>query len=259
MRKTPVPIPNTVVKTHIGENTWRATAWEDNSLPAPIFKEPIESFPIGSFLIFIIMKIFPCITKLFTLTALSGSIYCGAVNNRVSAQNLIKDTVEIKNKIPPEGTSAEVILSNSPNPHLCYLGEDRTAKFVVSLSNNVLYYYDNTGKPVKAYSVATGKPSTPTYPGVRMVSHVETYPYSSAPRSTKRRRNPKSYGSHIIILDKVDVNTGEKSMTGQFIHGNNDSTSIGKCVSKGCIRMSNKVIDFLSTVVKRGDLVIIKK
>ena len=35
MRKPPVPIPNTVVKTHSGENTWRATAWEDSSLPTP--------------------------------------------------------------------------------------------------------------------------------------------------------------------------------------------------------------------------------
>ena len=33
VRKTPVPIPNTVVKTHCGENTWRATSWEDSSLP----------------------------------------------------------------------------------------------------------------------------------------------------------------------------------------------------------------------------------
>ena len=33
MRKPPVPIPNTVVKTYRGENTWRATAWKDSSLP----------------------------------------------------------------------------------------------------------------------------------------------------------------------------------------------------------------------------------
>ena len=33
-RKPPVPIPNTVVKTLSGENTWRATSWEDSSLPA---------------------------------------------------------------------------------------------------------------------------------------------------------------------------------------------------------------------------------
>jgi hypothetical protein len=30
---TPVPIPNTVVKLIYGDNTWLATAWEDNSTP----------------------------------------------------------------------------------------------------------------------------------------------------------------------------------------------------------------------------------
>ena len=32
--KPPVPIPNTVVKTYRGENTWRATSWEDSTMPA---------------------------------------------------------------------------------------------------------------------------------------------------------------------------------------------------------------------------------
>ena len=32
-KKPPVPIPNTVVKILSGENTWRATSWEDNLLP----------------------------------------------------------------------------------------------------------------------------------------------------------------------------------------------------------------------------------
>ena len=32
---TPVPIPNTVVKLVYGDNTWLATAWEDNSSRTP--------------------------------------------------------------------------------------------------------------------------------------------------------------------------------------------------------------------------------
>ena len=32
---TPVPIPNTVVKLIYGDNTWLATAREDNSTPTP--------------------------------------------------------------------------------------------------------------------------------------------------------------------------------------------------------------------------------
>ena len=38
-RKPPVPIPNTVVKTLSGDNTWRATSWEDNSLPTSNLNE----------------------------------------------------------------------------------------------------------------------------------------------------------------------------------------------------------------------------
>ena len=33
MRVPPVPIPNTEVKPHRAESTWRATAWEDRSSP----------------------------------------------------------------------------------------------------------------------------------------------------------------------------------------------------------------------------------
>lgn len=197
--------------------------------------------------------------KIFAITALSGALTYNSNKAFVSAQTISKDSIEIRGKVPAEGTSDLKILAKSPDPSIYYMGEKKNAKIVVSVSNNVLYYYDNNGKPIRAYSVATGKPSTPTYPGVNMVSHVEKYPYLTAPRSTKRRRNPSSFGPNIIILDNVDVYTGEKSMTGQFIHGNNDSTSIGKRVSNGCIRMSNKVITYLSKLVKRGDLVLIKK
>ena len=37
--KPPVPIPNTVVKTCRGENTWRATSWEDSTMPASILRK----------------------------------------------------------------------------------------------------------------------------------------------------------------------------------------------------------------------------
>src|SRR5579875_972815 len=32
-RNTPVPIPNTTVKTVSSDNTWRETAWEDSPVP----------------------------------------------------------------------------------------------------------------------------------------------------------------------------------------------------------------------------------
>ena len=61
------------------------------------------------------------------------------------------------------------------------------------------------GEPIKVYSIATGKVATPTEEGVRVVSHVESFPYLTAPRTTKRRKNPRSYGPKIIVLDKGKI------------------------------------------------------
>ena len=47
-RKPPVPIPNTVVKTLSGDNTWRATSWEDNSLPTSILTKKRIDWIISS-------------------------------------------------------------------------------------------------------------------------------------------------------------------------------------------------------------------
>lgn len=204
------------------------------------------------------MNISKVATKFFIASSFVGVLTVGAV--KTSAQNqLEKDTVELSSKVPPEGTSDMRFLEFAPKPELVYMGERKNAKFVVTLGDNRLYQYNSNGEPIKVYSIATGKASTPTEEGVRIVSHVESFPYLTAPRGTKRRRNPRSYGPKIIILDKIDLKTGEKSMTGQFIHGNNDVTSIGKRASKGCIRMDNEVIKYLAGIVKRGDFVIIRK
>ena len=46
-------IPNTVVKTHNGDNTWRATSWEDSSLLASILKEKEIGWTIGFFFLLV--------------------------------------------------------------------------------------------------------------------------------------------------------------------------------------------------------------
>lgn len=177
------------------------------------------------------------------------------------AQTIIlqKDTFEYEEKIPPEGTTSAKVLDSAPNPKVEINGISQNAVIVVDISKNILYQYDKNGNPVGAFSVASGKNSSPTHTGIRMVSHVETYPYRRAPRSTKRRRQPRSFGPNAIILRKVDSSTGETSQTGEFIHGNNNPESIGKYVSHGCIRMDNEVIKRLSKQVKRGDIILIIK
>ena len=190
------------------------------------------------------------------------SIGCMISALPISTNRVFAQTEEIDDFIvvtaPPEGTSEKGVLAGAPNPNVKIQGQMKTAKFVVDLSKNVLYKYNIQGKPEMAYMIASGKPSTPTSKGVRVVTHTETYPYRTAPAHTKRRRNPSAYGPKIILLNKLDPNTGEKSDIGEFIHGNNNFDSLGRYVSHGCMRMDNEVIKQLAAEAKRGDIVIIK-
>ena len=180
--------------------------------------------------------------------------------NRAAAQN-VTDTIKVdtfERSVPPEGTTNPEVLKNAPSPEVVVKGDTLNARIVVDIRNNTLYKYDKEGNPEKAYLIATGGKYTRTKPGIRRVSHIEHYPYKYAPAGSKRRRNPRAYGKHIIILDIVDPKTGELSRIGQFIHGNKDESSIGKKVSLGCMRMNNKVMnEEMSKEFKRGDFVLL--
>lgn len=194
--------------------------------------------------------------KTFSLGCILAAAPC--VASRVTPNFQQEDDDFITIVAPPEGTSDKDVLAGAPNPDVRIMGENKTAKFVVDLSKNVLYKYDIQGKAKTAYLIASGKPSTPTSKGVRIVTHTETYPYKSAPRHTKRRRNPAAYGPKIICINSINPQTGEQKETGEFIHGTNDLESLGKYVSHGCLRMDNEVIKQLAAETKRGDIVIIK-
>lgn len=203
------------------------------------------------------------INKNIGITAVTGTLLF--VTPCISAQNItekdsIPDTFELRiDSVTPNGSKEKTILIAAPSPEINIAGEEKNAVIVVDLSNNILYKYNEFGEAEEAFLVASGKKRTPTQTGVRVVTHVETYPYKSAPESTRRRRKPRDYGPKIICLEKIDPETGAKSSTGQFIHGNNSPNSLGKYASLGCIRMDNEVIKSLAKQVKRGDIVIIKE
>lgn len=177
----------------------------------------------------------------------------------ISSEKQSEDVFEKVSEISPQGSTGKTILLNAPSPDIEIMGVMRTAAIVVDLSKNILYKYDEFGNAQKAYLVASGKKSSPTDEGIRVVTHIEKYPYSSAPPSTKRRKKPWDYGPRIICLETIDPQTGVKGKTGEFIHGNNNPNSLGKYASLGCIRMDNEVIKELSTQVKKGDIVILKR
>ena len=163
--------------------------------------------------------------------------------------------------ITPKGTSDPAVLAKAPKPDITIAGEKKKAGIIVDIDTNTLYTYDEKGNPTKAYLVASGKKSTPTDRGIRIVTHKEKYPYRSAV-GTKRRRSPKDYGPFVVILKKIDPATGEQTKTGEFIHGcrsyqDTFETDPGRYVSHGCIRMDNEAIVEVKEV-KSGTIVIIK-
>lgn len=200
-------------------------------------------------------------TKKLGITLTAGALLFSApaAGSNSLEKTRQQDTFEYceRPSVPPSGTDSISVLRNAPSPKVKIEGKMKNAVIVVDISKNVLYKYDEFGEPEIAYSVATGKKETPTHTGVRIVSHVETYPYKRAPENSKRRRNPRDYGPKIIILNKLDPKTGEQSDYGEFIHGNRKPSSIGQYASKGCIRMDNEVIKELSKQVKRGDIVLV--
>ena len=177
----------------------------------------------------------------------------------ISSEKQSEDVFEKVSEISPQGSTGKTILLNAPSPDIEIMGVMRTAAIVVDLSKNILYKYDEFGNAQKAYLVASGKKSSPTDEGIRVVTHIEKYPYRSAPPSTKRRKKPWDYGPRIISVSYTHLRAHETKKTGEFIHGNNNPNSLGKYASLGCIRMDNEVIKELSTQVKKGDIVILKR
>lgn len=150
------------------------------------------------------------------------------------------------------------LLANAPSNKITIAGEEKQARIVVSLKSNKLYLYDKEGKAEEVHSVASGAVKTPTHKGIKKVSHIETFPYSSAV-GTKRKKNPKPYGPKILILNTVDPKTGQnKGSNGEFIHGNSNESSIGKYASHGCVRMHNDQIVRMAQMVSPGSYVLIQ-
>lgn len=207
--------------------------------------------------------------KIFSLNNIKTPLIAGAfllASSSTVAQSFRHDDlinkdlfVKQDSLVTPTGTDAPYILRHAPSPWLEVQGEFKSAKIVVDLDKNFLYKYDDLGQPEKAYLIASGKKSTPTNTGIRIVTNIEQWPYKTAGLATKRRKNPNDYGPRALILRKLDPKTGETAPTGEFIHGNNNKKSLGKYASKGCMRMDNQVIRELAKQIKKGDLVIIRR
>jgi len=101
-------------------------------------------------------------------------------------------------------------------------------------THKLTLFRDNT--IYKTYTVATGKPSTPTPKGTFKIIN--------------RSINPGGpFGARWLGLNAPNGDYG--------IHGTNNPSSIGKSVSNGCIRMFNEQVIELSNLVSIGTVVTI--
>ena len=146
------------------------------------------------------------------------------------------------------------------SPELNVAGKDIYPALVVDISEGRLYHYDNDTHLKEVYPITSGKKSTPTKPALKIINGIEEYPYKAAPKATKRYKKPNDYGTHLLNLSIIDPKTGNViGNDGQFIHGTFKPSSIGKKVSKGCVRVHNEVIDTLASTLKAGQYVLIKE
>jgi len=103
-------------------------------------------------------------------------------------------------------------------------------KIVVDTNMRKMSLFKN-GKLFKTYKVAVGKPSTPSPKGTFKI--------------VNRAINPKGpFGVRWLGLSAPGGDYG--------IHGTNNPASIGKAVSNGCIRMYNKDVLELDSLVSIG-------
>jgi lipoprotein-anchoring transpeptidase ErfK/SrfK len=115
---------------------------------------------------------------------------------------------------------------------------------VVSLEDRKLALVED-GQVKKVYTVAIGKPSSP--------SPVGTF------RIQRRVKNPVYQHDGKVVQPGPANPVGTRwmglSVKGYGIHGTNEPRSIGKAASHGCIRMARKDLEEMYEMVHVGDTV----
>lgn len=115
---------------------------------------------------------------------------------------------------------------------------------VVSLEDRKLALVEN-GEVKKVYTVAVGKPTTPSPVGRFTIEHRVMNPTYSHNGKTVAPGPGNPVGTRWMGLSKA----------GYGIHGTNEPKSIGKAASHGCIRMAKADLEELFPLVKAGDMV----
>ena len=105
-------------------------------------------------------------------------------------------------------------------------------KILINLAEKKLHFYED-GQRVNSYSIAIGKPSTPTPPGTYTIVNKIINPHLAA------------LGTRWMGLSKPNYG----------IHGTNNPASIGTMASLGCIRMHNRDVEAIFPLIPIGTIV----
>jgi hypothetical protein len=130
--------------------------------------------------------------------------------------------------------------------------EDATSDqlIVINKKTNKFAFFEG-GELIRTFSVATGRTNKLTPEGTfEIVNKIKNRPYYKEHIPGGSPKNP--LGDRWMGLD-VNGTAG----TTYAIHGNNNSKSIGKYVSSGCIRMNNDEIRWLFPQIKLGTKAVI--
>ncbi|WP_096188818.1 L,D-transpeptidase family protein [Evansella halocellulosilytica] len=144
---------------------------------------------------------------------------------RVPYQELLQANENIDPNVIIEGQ--QIVIPGLPDPDLL------PYKIVVSLSERRLTLNEN-GNNIQTYPIAVGKILSETPVGNFVI--INKAPNPGGP-----------FGTMWMSLSKKHYG----------IHGTNDPSSIGKAVSRGCIRMHNNDVEELASIVPIGTPVFI--
>lgn len=115
---------------------------------------------------------------------------------------------------------------------------------VVSVEDRRLALVED-GRVKKVYTVAVGKPSTPSPAGTYTIERRVANPVYHHNGKTVEPGPGNPVGTRWMGLNKA----------GYGIHGTNEPKSIGKAASHGCIRMAKADLEEFYAMVRVGDTV----
>lgn len=138
-----------------------------------------------------------------------------------------------------------LIMSVNTNAYSCANEVEMQVKVIIDIPLRQLFLYNN-GQLVKTYPVAVGKPNSQTPTGEFKVINKVVNPYYSKMNIPGGSPN-NPLGSRWI---------GFKYLYG--IHGNSNPKSIGTFASGGCVRMFERDVQELYSIIPEGTVVNIK-